>query len=194
MESICKDEREFFRIVLESLRGTDSEYCEEHGSFDGIPVDEWESVLDEYVSDVLYENIREKNVMVDFENVGVGGEFTDGGLKGFKKLATGECFYCFDCGGDWEVPVNAIIYVEDGEVRFHVPERGNDFDSENMMAYDNNDMNAGKIDKNEELKEIEEFMHKRCRRSRQVDEASGIEWMSVVDKNENAQGDGKCQD
>lgn len=47
-------------------------------------------------------------------------------------------------------------------LRFHVPERGNDFDSENMAAYDNNDMNAGKIDKSEELKEIEEFMHKRC--------------------------------
>ena len=161
MGGIVKDEKEFFRTVLESLRGTGSEYCEEHGSFDGIPVDEWESVLDEYVSDVLYENIQEKNVMVDFENVGVGGEFTDGGLKGFKRLATGECFYCFDCGGDWQVPVNAIIYVEDGEVRFHVPERGNDFDSENMMAYGNNDMNSGKIDKIEELKEIEEFMHRR---------------------------------
>ena len=58
MESICKDEREFFRTVLESLRGTDSEYCEEHDSFDGIPVDEWESVLDEYVSDVLNHFIK----------------------------------------------------------------------------------------------------------------------------------------
>lgn len=166
MESICKDEREFFRTVLESLRGTDSEYCEEHGIFDEIPRTEWESVLDDYVSDVLYENIQEKNVMVDFENVGEGGEFTNGGLKGLKRLATGEYFYCFDCGGDWEVPVNAIIYVEDGEVKFHVPERGNDFDSENMVAYDNNGRNAGKIDKNEELKEIEEFLHRRARDGR----------------------------
>ena len=53
MSGIVKDEKEFFRTVLESLRVTDSEYCEEHGSFDGIPADEWESILDEYVSDVL---------------------------------------------------------------------------------------------------------------------------------------------
>ena len=39
MSNIVKDEKEFFRTVLESLRGTDSEYCEEHDSFDGIPVD-----------------------------------------------------------------------------------------------------------------------------------------------------------
>ena len=79
-----------------------------------------------------------------------------------SQFSTSMFRMCFDCGGDWQVPVNAIIYVEDGEVRFHVPERGNDFDSENMAAYDNNGMNAGKIDKSEELKEIEEFMHKRC--------------------------------
>ena len=161
MGSICKDKKEFFRTVLESLRDTYSEYCEEYDSFDAIPRNQWKSILDEYVSDVLYENIQEKNVMVDFENVGEGGEFTNGGLKGLKRLATGEYFYCFDCGGDWEVPVNAIIYVEDGVVKFHVPERGNDFDSENMVAYDNNDREASKIDKNEELKEIEEFMHGR---------------------------------
>ncbi len=169
MRSICKNRKEFFRTVLESLRDTDSDYNEEYGSFDDIPCKEWLNVLEEYISDVLYENITEKNVDVDFENIGYGGEFTKGGLKGMKKLSTGELFYCLDCGGDWEVPVNAIIYVEDGKVKFHVPERGNNFDVENKCAYGSENSSESSLladenmdnvlDKGEELKEIEEFFH-----------------------------------
>ena len=168
--NICKDRKEFFKTVLESLRGTDSGYCNEYEDFDSIPRKEWQGVLEEYVGDVLYENITEKNVDVDFENVGDGGQFTNGGLKGLKKLSTGELFYCFDCGGDWEVPVNAIIYVEDGKVKFHVPERGNNFDVEHKCAYgsENSDESSlladenmdNKIDRDEEMKEIEEFLHR----------------------------------
>ena len=175
--NICKDKKEFFRTVLESLRDTDSDYKDDYEKFEDIPKKKWKSVLDEYIYDIVYsENVidGEKNVNVDCENVGEGGEYTKGGLKGLKSLSTGELFYAFDCGGDWEISVNAVIYVEDGKVKFYVPEKGNNFNEKFKCAYgsepegsvDANDFNnhyeerlKNRIDKEAELKDIENFFH-----------------------------------
>ena len=196
MGGICKDRKEFFRTVLESLRNTCEDYCNEYPDFASIPRGEWLGVLKEYIPDVLRENIVEKNIDVDFENVGEGGEFTHGGLKGLKKLATGELFYCLDCGGDWECPVNAIIYVEDGKVKFHVPERGNNFDAEHKCAYGSEhsdessmlaDENAdNKIDRNEELKEIEEFLQGARNKHEELTEKLKRQYDSIVGARNNA--------
>lgn len=167
-KDICKDKREFFRVALESLRGTGSEYCSEYKDFDSIPESQWEDTLNTYLQEVLCVNIASKNVDVDFENVDSGGEYTRGGLDGLMELDTGELFYCFDCGGDWECPVNAMIYVEDGRVKFHVPEKGNNFNVEKKCAYGNEDDDEAEeraqekldvpIDRKAELLEISEFL------------------------------------
>ena len=170
--NICKDKYNFFKTVLESLRGTDSDYSDNYESFDDIPKRSWHRVLDEYIYDIVYgENTidGEKNIDVDCENVGKGGEFTKGGLKGLEMLPTGEYFYCFDCGGDWEVPVNAIIYVEDGKVKMYVPEKGNNFCVEHMCAWGSQpgsendaDEHKQKIDKEAERNDVEDYFHNRA--------------------------------
>ncbi len=167
MKRICKDKREFFRTALESIRGTNSCYNEDYPSFDSIPECEWNDVLGTYLQEVLYVNISSKNIDVDFENVGHGGEYTHGGLDGLMSLETGELFYCFDCGGDWECPVNAVIYVDDGKVKFHVPEKGNNFNARTKCAYGNETDNAveavdrhleNRIDREAELEDIRRIL------------------------------------
>lgn len=135
--NICKNEDELIGIALESLRESnpESEYCVEYASFDDVPKRSRKKVFRQYLQDIVYNNGIAKNVDVDCENVGEGGEYTDGGLKGFLRLDTGEVFYAFDCGGDWEVPVNAILYAEDGKIKMYVPERGNNFCTEHMCAW-----------------------------------------------------------
>lgn len=173
MSGVCTDRKEFFKTILENLRKTDSEYCDTYSSFDDVPESEWEELLEEYMQEIACIRHFERNIDVDFENVGYGGEYTHGGLNGVKSLPTGELFYCFDCGGDWECPVNAIVYVEDGTMKFHIPERGNNFNAKTRRAYGNEEDEDGdedaqsmveknlnnRIDQEEELKEIAEFLH-----------------------------------
>lgn len=169
--NICKDKKQFFKTVLESVRNADSDYCTEYEKFEDIPRSKWKHVLEEYLYDIVYSEtaINSKNINVDCENVGMGGEYIKGGLKGLCKISTGELFYAFDCGGDWEEPVNAILYVEDEKVKFYAPERGNNFCIEHMCAWgsqpdsDNNDneSHVKKIDRDAELKDIEDYFHNR---------------------------------
>ena len=128
--NICTDEKEFFRAVLETLRDPEanSDYADDYKTFDDVDRDDWERIADENIYDIIsvitFDN--RFNVNVDTENVAAGGEYTNGeGFDGLNRTSNGELFFGFDCGGDWEVPLNAILYVEDGIVKAYVPEKGN---------------------------------------------------------------------
>ena len=178
MRNICKDETEFFRTLLESLRGSDSEYCERYAKFEDVPKLEWLEELDRYMSDIVNGPgiFDGRNIDVGFENVDMTEGYTNG-MHGVYRLDSGEFFCAFDCGGDWEIPVNAILYVEDGKIKFYAPVKGNVFCVEHMCAYGSEpdaydiyeDVPVEDVHGNEpidialEFKDIEEFLHGRSK-------------------------------
>ena len=169
MRNICKDKKEWFRVVFEtyikgegSIEGKDQDYT----SFESIPEDEWEDILERNLQYIV-RYVDWKNINVDDENVVTGGCFTDGGISGMNKLETGEIFYGFDLGGDWEIPVNAILYVEDGVLSFYAPECGNNYCISEWCAWSSQKDEIteahedDKLDAELELKDIEDYFHNR---------------------------------
>lgn len=180
--NICKDKDEFFKAVFKAVIRIEGNV----GDYDrlkDIPKDEYEDVMEENLYDIIG-CFEINNVDVSTENVGSGGEYTDGGgIDGLQSLPTGELFWGFDCGGDWEVPLNAILYVEDGKPKLYVPEKGNNFCEKYMCAWGSEshykddddedcdecdeddcdeDEHEKEIEQDEELKDIEDYFHNRA--------------------------------
>lgn len=73
----------------------------------------------------------------DFENI----HMTDidmGGLYGFQTLPNGMEILGLFIGGDWEIPVNVILYLKSGKLYNYIPMNGNIFDRVNYKAFDEN--------------------------------------------------------
>lgn len=164
MMNVCMDERDFYRTVLESLRDKCSDYSLFNGSFDGILPDRWSHVLETHLFEVVHYAKPSLNISVGCENVEAGGILTHGGLSGLHRLDSGELFYGFDCCAGWEVPVNAVIYVSDGQVRLYVPEKGNNFNEEFHCAYgsepgtiDYDKVDACRLNKIDQVAELEDI-------------------------------------
>ena len=173
---ICNDVEGFRRNIYEVLRKQTEENRRRFRSTfptyeDFIDSEEF----DEYASEIvkMYECDSEMNVDVDFENVDMGGKYVQGScIKGIETLSNGAVVYGFDCGGDWEEPVNAIIYIEDDTFKIYVPEKGNTFNTDYMCAhgsernytdeYDDkrNEWNL-KCDRDLEIADIEDFFNNR---------------------------------
>lgn len=94
------------------------------------------------------------------------------GLIGIHELPTGEVFFGFCHGGDEEyVMVNAILYLEDGELKWYAPEKGNAFNVKEMCAfscydkendeYDVDALQEYPYDAEAELADVTDFFHNR---------------------------------
>lgn len=73
----------------------------------------------------------------DFENI----HMTDidmGGLYGFQTLPNGMEILGLFIGGDWEIPVNVILYLKNGKLYNYIPMNGNIFDRVDYKAFDEN--------------------------------------------------------
>ena len=73
----------------------------------------------------------------DFENI----HMTDidmGGLYGFQTLPNGMEILGLFIGGDWEIPVNVILYLKNGKLYNYIPVNGNIFDRIDYKAFDEN--------------------------------------------------------
>ena len=184
MRNICKDRKDFFKAVFNIIldKDTETEMSEDYNSFDDINPEEYEDLLATYIGDVIENNsdftFNDMNIVVDNENIVFEDEDEDeededdgkiGGLMYMHSFDSGELFFAFDCGGDWEQPVNAILYVEDGKVKYYVPEKGNYFNKKYMCAYGSEPNGEGeetpknfKCDQSEELKDIYDYFANRA--------------------------------
>ena len=71
----------------------------------------------------------------DFENI----HMTDidmGGLYGFQTLSNGMEILGLFIGGDWEIPVNVVLYLKNGKLYNYIPVNGNIFDRVDYKAFD----------------------------------------------------------
>ena len=159
MGAICKNKKEFFKALFDVMTNKGVYRIGGERELGDVGEDEWESEF----GDNLYQFFQEYdcpvvNVDVDLENVDAE-EYCKGGLHGFGVAPGGGVFFAFGCGGDWECPVNAILYKEDGEIRMYVPEKGNFFNEKTRRAYGNeageeNMFEHAKYSRREQLKDI----------------------------------------
>jgi hypothetical protein len=61
-----------------------------------------------------------------------------GGLYGFQTLPNGMEILGLFIGGDWEIPVNVILYLKNGKLYNYIPVHGNIFDRVDYKAFDEN--------------------------------------------------------
>ena len=73
----------------------------------------------------------------DFENITMT-DIDMGGLYGFQTLPNGMEILGLFIGGDWEIPVNVILYLKNGKLYNYIPVNGNIFDRVNYKAFDEN--------------------------------------------------------
>lgn len=95
----------------------------------------------------------------DFENITMT-DIDMGGLYGFQTLPNGMEILGLFIGGDWEIPVNVILYLKNGKLYNYIPMNGNIFDRIDYKAFDENVFkNNDKLmyDKSLMIKEICEY-------------------------------------
>lgn len=73
----------------------------------------------------------------DFENITMT-DIDMEGLYGFQTLPNGMEILGLFIGGDWEIPVNVILYLKNGKLYNYIPINGNIFDRVNYKAFDEN--------------------------------------------------------
>jgi hypothetical protein len=73
----------------------------------------------------------------DFENINMT-DIDMGGLYGFQTLPNGMEILGLFIGGDWEIPVNVILYLKNGKLYNYIPMNGNIFDRIDYKAFDEN--------------------------------------------------------
>ena len=73
----------------------------------------------------------------DFENITMT-DIDMGGLYGFQTLPNGMEILGLFIGGDWEIPVNVILYLKNGKLYNYIPVNGNIFDRVNYKAFNEN--------------------------------------------------------
>jgi len=79
--------------------------------------------------------------------------------EGLRTLDNGFTYYLLGAGGDWESPVNFIIYWDGKKLRGYVPTDGNLYNTSAMRAYGNNGEEDYQEDPGAELDRINS--HKR---------------------------------
>ena len=73
----------------------------------------------------------------DFENITMT-DIDMGGIYGFQTLPNGMEILGLFIGGDWEIPVNVILYLKNGKLYNYIPMNGNIFDRIDYKAFDEN--------------------------------------------------------
>lgn len=181
MRNICKNKQEFFKTIIQHLIDNGNVEDElKYKSASEVPENKYIPIINRYLSEIVTSIKGWKNIEVDFENIGKGGEFRNGGLNGLFKFDSGEYVYGFDCGGDWEAPVNAIIYVEDNQVKFYVPERGNVYCITEFCAWGSQHCERDRVYNDEEtdmfleLEDIKDYFHNRNEQQHSENPCGGI--------------------
>ena len=88
------------------------------------------------------EKIRDdwSKINFDLENLMTAPrDLPDHPLIGVQTLDNGFTFVGCHCGGDWELPVFAIVYWDGKTFRGYVPEDGNTFNPKTRTAYGSED-------------------------------------------------------
>lgn len=102
---------------------------------DGSPCYGW-AYEEEQISKTILKDISK--VQFDFENC-TGYEdnegYLDGYLAGYNELVPGFHTFWVSAGGDWEIPVNFMIYWGDNRLRGYIPKDGNVWDKKYKTAY-----------------------------------------------------------
>lgn len=160
MGKICRDKKEFFDKLVYIMSDGEGSIEDMGKEKDWMENFDLGLFFDEYYC--LDGGLDRPDVGVDFENVGVG-EYCKGGLAGLGVTPSGYAYLAFDCGGDWECPLTAVLYMEDGHVRIYVPERGNYFNVKTRRAYGNEEgeeelFRKAKYNAKEELADLDEFL------------------------------------
>lgn len=159
MGMICRDKNELFKSLFDVMTNKGNYLIGGDREFEDLGEDEWEVEFGNHLYQFFDEyGDSRANIEVDLENAGVD-EYCKGGLRGYCVAPGGGVFFAFGCGGDWECPVNAILYKEDDFVRMYVPEKGNFFNEKTRRAYGNEageeDMfEHAKYSRREQLKDI----------------------------------------
>lgn len=79
---------------------------------------------------------KDLKVKFDYENFFING---CDAISGYHTLSNGLTFLGCYAGGDWEYPVQFIIYWDGKKLRGYVPTKGNPWNTDTKMAYGNND-------------------------------------------------------
>lgn len=82
---------------------------------------------------------NEFDIKFDFENILMEDNDMNG-IYGFHTLPNGMEILGLVIGGDWEIPVNVILYCKDGRLHNYIPKFGNCYNHETNEAYLNEDI------------------------------------------------------
>lgn len=76
-------------------------------------------------------------VMFDFENcTGYNDQpFLSGYLTGYHELSPGFHTFWVSAGGDWEIPINFLLYWGDNRLRAYIPKDGNVWNKKYKCTY-----------------------------------------------------------
>lgn len=98
-------------------------------------------------------SINEFDIKFDFENILMEDNDMNG-IYGFQTLPNGMEILGLIAGGDWEIPVNFILYLKNGKLYNYIPKNGNCYNKESNSAYNFEDIIDPLYNKEEMIKEI----------------------------------------
>lgn len=114
----------------------------EYTQFSEISPSDYEELIDAYVEiRVAYDasapaNKDVKKIDFDFENSGASTEFYDKDIDKHSQLTDGTAIIWAYAGGDWEFPVNFILYLDPkNKIRAYIPSDGNVYCHKCKCAY-----------------------------------------------------------
>lgn len=118
------------------------EFIKKDECFDPDDFDETdrEQVIEKYLYYMAYSDSKTRDdldkIDFDFENCGEIEKFNDANLVQHSKLSDGTAIiWCF-AGGDWEYPINFVIYLDDkNKLRGYIPSDGNIYCHKCKCAY-----------------------------------------------------------
>ena len=114
----------------------------EYTQFSEISPTDYEELIHAYVEiRVAYDasapaNKDVKKIDFDFENSGASTEFYDKDIDKYSQLTDGTAIVWAYAGGDWEFPVNFILYLDPkNKIRAYIPSDGNVYCHKCKCAY-----------------------------------------------------------
>lgn len=114
----------------------------EYTQFSEISPSDYEELIDAYVEiRVAYDasapaNKDVKKIDFDFENSGATTEFYDKDIDKHSQLTDGTAIVWAYAGGDWEFPVQFILYLDPkNKIRAYIPSDGNVYCHKCKCAY-----------------------------------------------------------
>lgn len=92
--------------------------------------DSLETFVDAF-SYIIMSNVNKPNVEFDLENFDCSNEWSHVKTGWDKKHG----WLSFMSGGDWEIPIFGILYNDGSKLQCYIPQNGNCYNAETMMAW-----------------------------------------------------------